>query len=657
MSTAALIVLLVLGAGILFLALRRSRVGGGRLAKPRRTAPVGAPPGGLPAPDSDEGTPKRGRWARVRMERTGSGRPPSEAGAPFARSAFPQDGDRPLPHALERILETMQLGVTVTDLQGRIVYVNPAGARMHGWSSEQLVGRPGTVLDAGPTAPLPPADELPVSGTWRHEAIAARQDGTTFPVQRLSDVLRDPKGGMVAVVTTHEDITRRKGHEEQLVQEALYDSLTGLPNRAVLIDLLNRAIARLSRRRSYAFAILFLDLDRFKQVNDALGHAAGDLLLVQVARRLEKSVRPGDVVTRMGGDEFCILVDDVGDSRDATRVARRVLELLGRPISVDGRPVVIGCSIGIALSEKGLEDPLEILRNADAAMYRAKRSGRSRFELFDRDMHERVLETMRAERELRKALDRDQFRLVYQPVVRLEDRRILGMEALVRWEHPERGLLAPDQFVAQAEETGLMVPIGWWVLDEACARMAQWTRRSPSMQEMFVSVNLSGRQLRHPDLGDRVRQSLSRAGLDPSQLRLEVSETILMDDPEWHSTVLSDLRETGVQVQVDDFGTGTSSLSFLERLSVSTLKIDGSYLEDMGGGGDRSAVIQAIVTLARHLGLHVLAEGVETDAHETRLRELQLDQGQGYLFHEPLDEEALLVILDRQVGAGEGAAT
>lgn len=655
MSTATAIVLLVLGAGILFLALRRSRVR--RTLKPGRTPPGAPRPGGRPAPDTEEGASKRGRWARARMERSGSGRPPSLPGAARAHGAFTLGGDRPLPHALERILETMQLGVTVTDPQGRILYANPAGARMHGWSSEELVGRPGTILDAGPAAPLPPADELPASGTWRHEAIAARQDGTTFPVQRLSDVVRDPEGRTVAVVTTHEDITRRKGHEEQLVQEALYDGLTGLPNRAVLTDLLNRAIARLSRRRSYAFAVLFLDLDRFKQVNDALGHAAGDLLLVQVARRLEKSVRPGDVVTRMGGDEFCILVDDVGDSRDATRVARRVLELLGRPISVDGRPVVIGCSIGIALSEKGLEDPLDILRNADAAMYRAKRSGRSRFELFDRAMHERVLETMRAERELRKALDRDQFRLVYQPVVRLEDRRILGMEALVRWEHPERGLLPPDQFVAQAEETGLMVPIGWWVLDEACARMAQWTRRSPSMKEMFVSVNLSGRQLRHPDLGDRVRQSLSRTGLDPSQLRLEVSETILMDDPEWHSTVLSDLRETGVQVQVDDFGTGTSSLSFLERLSVSTLKIDGSYLEDMGGGGDRSAVIQAIVTLARHLNLHVLAEGVETDAHETRLRELKLDQGQGYLFHEPLDEEALLVILDRQVGTGEGAAT
>lgn len=679
---------------------------------------------------------------------------------------------------LEKALDTMQLGVTVTDLDGRIVYTNPADAAMHGWSAEELVGKDVRVLGPDDRARRLAPEEIAAMGTWRRESVNVRRDGSTFPVQLMSDVVRDPDGEAIGVVTTCEDITtrkkaeralreseeryalamrgandglwdwnlesgevfyssvwremlgldesefpgtleawlervhpedrdqlqfdlaahradrsprfqnehrirhadgswiwvlargiaergpdgkpyritgsltditERKGAEAQLAQDALYDTLTGLPNRAFLYDLLNRALARLARRSDYTFAVLFLDLDRFKQVNDTLGHAAGDDLLVEVARRLEESVRPGDVVTRLAGDEFCVLLDGIGESGDATRVARRILDVLDRPVRLGDRPVQTGCSIGIAISEPGMEDPEQILRNADTAMYRAKSEGRACFELFDRSMQEQAVELLRLENELRKAVEEGQFRLVYQPVVSLGDRTVTGLEALVRWHHPERGVLSPGSFVPLAEETGVIVPLGWWTLDEACSRMGDWARRHPTMNGMTVSVNLSARQLRHPELVDRVRGALDRAELEPRRLRLDVSEKVLMENPDLNRDVVARLRELGVQVQIDDFGTGMSSLSYLNRFHVSTLKLDRSFVREIDTTSDRSAVAQAFITLARALDIPVVAEGVESDVHDARLRDLRCEQGQGYLYHQPLDPDAVTTLLEREL--------
>jgi diguanylate cyclase (GGDEF)-like protein len=457
---------------------------------------------------------------------------------------------------------------------------------------------------------------------------------------------RDTEGQATRITGSITDITDRKGQEERLTYEALYDPLTNLPNRAFLDDLLRRAMRRVKRQPEYTFAILFVDLDRFKQVNDTLGHATGDRVLAEVAKRLQTCVRPGDVVTRLAGDEFCVLLDDIGDGRDATRVARRILESLDEPLQVEGRTLFTGASIGIAVSEGDTLEPEHLMRNADTAMYRAKTGGRGRFEVFDRTMHERAMELMRLEAELRRGLDEDQFHLVYLPVVRLEDRRIIGLEALLRWRNPERGEVPPSVFVPIAEETGMIVPMGWWVLERACEEMSRWVARFPSMAELSVSVNFSIKQLRQPDLLERVSGALERSGLPPDRLFLEVSERDLMEEPEWHEEVLGSLRQLGVQVQVDDFGTGPSSLTYLDRFKISTLKIDRSFVKTVDRPDEEAAIVQAIITLARQLGIRVVAEGVETHDQGHRLMSLHCDVGQGFLFGRPMEPDAVTAVLE-----------
>jgi predicted signal transduction protein with EAL and GGDEF domain len=351
------------------------------------------------------------------------------------------------------------------------------------------------------------------------------------------------------------------------------------------------------------------------------------------------------VVTRLAGDEFCILLDDIHDGSDATRVARRILELLGEPVHLEGRTLFTGCSIGIAVSEADLVDPEHLLQNADTAMYRAKTGGRGRFEVFDRSMHDRAMEQMKLETDIQEGLRDHQFRLAYMPVVELETGKVVGLEALLRWEHPTRGAISPEVFVPVAEESGAIVPMGWWVLDRACQQMADWGRRHPAMSEMTVSVNLSAKQLRQPDLLDRVASALAGSGLAAERLLLEVSEVALMEEPDWHEEALLRLGEMGVNVQVDDFGTGTSSLSYLGRFKVSTLKIDRSFIQLVDQPDEQSAIVQAIITLARNLGIHVIAEGIETAGQGDRLRSLQCDQGQGYLFSRPIEEDAVPALL------------
>jgi diguanylate cyclase (GGDEF)-like protein/PAS domain S-box-containing protein len=674
---------------------------------------------------------------------------------------------------LQKAVETTQLGVTVTDLDGRIVYVNPAEADMHGWDVEDLIGQDARVFAADKQAtPLTP-QQLQSLTSWRRETINKRNDGSVFPVQLMSDVVRDVGGAVVGIVTTCEDITRRKAAEaalraseeryalaargandglwdwevpsrtayfsdrwkailgfgpaevegtidwwldrvhpedadrvqedldahlrgdsehfesehrvrhkdeayrwvlvrglavrdadgqpqrmagsitdisawkrveETLARDALYDPLTGLPNRSFFTNLLERAVRRVRRRKGYKFAVLFLDLDRFKVVNDSLGHETGDQLLIGVSERLERCLRPGDVVARLAGDEFCILVDDITGGDDAIRIAERVQEEFAAPFQLNGHRIFASASIGIATSDTEL-GPEHLLRDADTAMYRAKSRGRSRFEMFDQEMHERAMRLLEMESDLRTALDEGQFRLHYLPTVSLATRKVEGFEALVRWEHPQRGTVSPAEFVPIAEETGVMIRLGQWILREACRQMMVWSEAFPGINDLSVSVNLSRHQLQQVDLVEDVERILTETGLDPERLKLEVTETVLMDDPEFSTTVVRRLSKIGVQVQIDDFGTGYSSLSYLNNLHIDTLKIDRSFISSLGHG-KRSVVVEAILRLATELGIHVVAEGVETERQLESLNELSCQHGQGFLFSKPLTVEAATQMLE-----------
>jgi diguanylate cyclase (GGDEF)-like protein len=454
-------------------------------------------------------------------------------------------------------------------------------------------------------------------------------------------------GGMsVGRVWSFRDVTQRKVAERQLLHDAFHDSLTFLPNRSRFTELLRRSINR-SRmdEGKYTFAMLFLDLDRFKVVNDSLGHTVGDELLVATARRLERCVRPGDTVARLGGDEFTVLVDNTASVTDATRVAERIMAELQRPFFLRGQDVFVSVSIGIALSSSGYEHPDDLLRDADLAMYRAKAGGKSRYVVFDHAMHARAVALLQLETDLRLAIERNEFRLLYQPVVWVGSGRIGGVEALVRWEHPQRGLVSPDTFLAVAEETGLVVAMGNWVLREACHQLAAWQREHPAAADISVSVNLSARQFVHPDLIARVTEALESSGLAPRCLRLEFTESVLIEQEEPVIETIAKLHALGVHLDLDDFGTGYSSLGYLHRFDLDGLKIDRSFVSNMGENGEHSEIVRTIVALANNLGMTVIAEGVETEAQLAVLQAVECDLVQGYLFGGALEPEGITALL------------
>jgi diguanylate cyclase (GGDEF)-like protein len=428
--------------------------------------------------------------------------------------------------------------------------------------------------------------------------------------------------------------------KEHFRHAAFHDSLTGLPNRAMFTELLKAEIESSQRRGEHMFAVLFLDLDRFKNINDSLGHTHGDLLLVAFAERLERTLRPVDTLARFGGDEFAILLSGMSDATDAVRVAQRIQDELSQPFVLDKNSAFATASIGIALSSSGYDRADDILRDADIAMYRAKENGKARYEVFDHGMHARAVSRLQLESDLRQAIEQKEFCVYYQPIVSLQTGRLAGFEALVRWNHPRRGLVSPADFIPVAEETGLIVPIGEWVLNEACAHVRQWQIDSPSHRSLSLSVNLSARQVAQPDLLNRIKEALENSKLNPHCLKLEITESVVMENAEAAAQMFKQLRALGVQLSIDDFGTGYSSLSYLHRFPLNYLKIDRSFVMRLTTDND-NAIVRTISTLARNLGMEVIAEGIETEEQFQQLKMLGCEYGQGYLFSRPVANEGV----------------
>jgi diguanylate cyclase (GGDEF)-like protein len=423
----------------------------------------------------------------------------------------------------------------------------------------------------------------------------------------------------------------RKHTELKLAHRAMHDSLTGLPNRALFLDRLTHAIAW-SKRHKSTFAVLFIDLDGFKVVNDSHGHEVGDRVLVEVAGRLEGTLRSSDTAARYGGDEFIILCEEITDEQQATRVVDRIIDVIKKPL--DTESISVTASIGIVVASDTDVDPEVLIRQADAAMYRAKKRDDAHYELFDNEFRERVTERRELERGLREAVEKEQFRVLYQPQVDLRSGEITGVEALVRWDHPERGLLAPVEFIALAEDTGLIVPIGAWVLKEALRQGELWREARPG-KSLQMSVNLSAKQHGDPDLVRTVEEALAATGTDPSQLCLEITETVVMHDVEQTLTTLRALKSLGTSLSIDDFGTGYSSLASLKRFPVDSLKVDRSFVSGLGDDREDAAIVTAVVTLAHTLGLTAVAEGIESPAQLAELKALECDMGQGFYFARP----------------------
>jgi diguanylate cyclase (GGDEF)-like protein/PAS domain S-box-containing protein len=559
------------------------------------------------------------------------------------------------------LLESAPDAMVIVEADGRIALVNRQTEQLFGWEREALIGQPVEVL-------------IPHASRDRHrrhregysdepgvrpmgvglELFGLRRDGSEFPIEISLSPLETDVGILVSAAIR--DITDRKRAEAAIAHQATHDALTGLPNRVLLEDRLQQAIARCERDGS-SVAVLFIDVDRLKVINDTRGHAVGDLLLCIVAARLERAIRPTDALARLGGDEFVIVTEGFPEERNPRHLVERITAVLSDPVQLDGIEIEVTVSIGVAVSGPD-GDPSTLLRDADAAMYQAKERGRNQHVVFDETLRLRTTERLATESALRGALANDELQVHYQPVVELTAGRVVGVEALVRWQHAELGWLLPGDFIGVAEETGVIVELGAHVLRTACNEVARWTREHPELGSLSVSVNLSARQLIRPELVEVVRSALAQSGLEPSRLCLELTESVLLDDARASARALSDLKALGVRIGVDDFGTGYSSLTYLQRFPVDTLKVDRSFVDgvSMAGSarGDR-AIVAGVIDLAHAFGLTTIAEGVETPEQLETLRQLGCEQGQGYLWSPALPgPEALAWVRSHQRPASLG---
>jgi len=562
--------------------------------------------------------------------------------------------------------------IAVVDVTGKRLFNSPAYQRVLGYSSEEL-------RSSSPLEQIHPDDQRKVmeaADQARRTGIGKKleyrirhKNGTWLVLESTASAVRDERGQVDKLVIINRDVTERKLAEARLEHTALHDALTDLPNRAMFRDRLQRAFERSKKNPAYKYAVLFVDIDGFKVFNDSMGHSVGDEILVQISRRLanclrfedtlfrpfdgEKSIPIGDeVLARLGGDEFTILLSALQDPTDAMRVAHRIQEALGT-FSVEGREVFISASIGIALSTTPHAQAEELLRDADLAMYRAKTLGKSRCEFFDPEMHTKAVKQLDLESELRRAVSEEEFRVHYQPIVSLQTLRIIGFEALVRWQRQEC-MVFPDGFISVAEGIGLVVPIGKWVLHQACKQAHIWHARYPQDPPLSVTVNLSPKQFSHPLLLADIEEILKTTGIAPGTLHLEITESVAMADPDKTRQILAQLKAQGVQICIDDFGTGHSSLGRLRRFPVDILKIDRSFVSHMDADSSARAIVQLIIDFAHNVNLKLIAEGIETAEQVSQLRNAHCEFGQGYFFSRAVDADAvgrLLAANDREITA------
>jgi len=534
-----------------------------------------------------------------------------------------------------RIIAGSGEGIIITDAEGIIIDVNAAFEKITGYTRAEAIGRNPNFLSSGRQGPgfyRTMWKTLRDEGYWQGELWNRRKDGEVFPEWLSLSAIQDEAGRISHFVGTFSDITEAKAHEARIQHMAHHDYLTGLPNRFLLTDRF-RVVAAGAERNDTRFALLFVDLDRFKNVNDTLGHSIGDQLLRDVATRLGGVMRATDTISRQGGDEFILLLAEMDSPEAAAQVAQKVIQVLAQPFCLSGHEVTVTPSIGIAVSPEDGSDLDTLLKHADLAMYDAKQRGRNNYQFFRREMNAHSLELLLMESDLRHALRRGEFELHYQPQVDMRDGRMLGVEALLRWRHPTRGLVPPSDFIPIAEETGLILPIGKWVVETACRQAAAW--RAGSHPELRVAINLSALQFRQGELARQILDALALARLPASALELEVTESMLMSDVEQTATTLQKLSDMGVSLAIDDFGTGYSSLAYLKRFPVDTLKIDRSFVRNIGCDEEDAAICTAIIGLARSLGLKVVAEGVETAAQYEWLAQAACDLAQGYYTGRP----------------------
>lgn len=481
--------------------------------------------------------------------------------------------------------------------------------------------------------------ETEISGALRiHEAAFVTGDGNR------RDVLIScaPVTGSERKVISFADVTRLKKAEKQIYHQAFHDALTGLPNRALFMEHLAMTMKRARRRSGYHYAVLYLDIDRFKVINESLGHNIGDQLLLAFSARLRKTLRDIDNLARFGGDEFVILLEDIENSDFALKVAQRLQNELKPPFTLEGNEIYAPASFGIVFDTGSYESPEEIIRDADTAMYHAKEKGRAQFQVFDPTLHAKIRELHQLETDLRKSIDRDEFELHYQPIVSIDSGAVIGFEALIRWNHPTRGLIPPDTFIPIAEETGLIIPIGHWVLKEACYDLVRWQKRIQNRHPLFVSVNISCKQFLRPNLIEEIQQILLESGLPPEQLKLEITETALMENTDETVRLIEQLKKSGIKIVIDDFGTGYSSMSYLQQLPIDTLKVDRSFISKMSHATDENKkIVETIIALAHELKMNVVAEGVETREQHSVLTGMKCQLAQGFLFSRPLQKEKM----------------
>jgi diguanylate cyclase (GGDEF)-like protein/PAS domain S-box-containing protein len=559
----------------------------------------------------------------------------------------------------ERFRSLVQHGsdlITVIEADTTVLYQSPSISRVLGHSAEEVTGKKladfvhpddlAPALAALKRAMSDPNDVVSgearmrhANGTWRHMEFVGGD-------QRANAAI----GGLVLNMR---DITERKSLEEQLRHQALHDPLTKLGNRTRFADRLQHSLVRATRTAGKV-AVLFLDLDNFKGVNDTLGHSAGDRLLTEVAERIQACLRPGDTVARLGGDEFALLLEDIQSAEDAAAVTRRVFSLLDTPVEIDGKELLVRASVGIAVGDAG-SDADGLLRDADVAMYVAKANGKGRFEVFEPSMKASMLDRLELQADLQRAIEREEFSLQYQPIFLLGNGDLYGVEALVRWNHPTRGLLSPADFIPLAEESGAILPLGRWVMREACRQAFEWHQRFPARQHWTMSINVSVKQLQQPAFADEVRDVLAETGVDPGRIILEITESIMVENAPVMLERLRALKQLGVRLAIDDFGTGYSSLSYLREFPLDLLKIDKSFIDDVGAMSGERELTRAIIELGKTLDLELVAEGIERGDQVSRLTSLECDLGQGFYFARPLDAAAVDQLLS-ELTAGDEAA-